>query len=285
METFHSHGKFLISAEYLILHGAQGLTLPLPRMTQSLTVTPNDSEELSWEAYDENNQLWLRLEQSELLQKLLAYLKEKKPKLFETGLAFKTHMNFSHQWGLGSSSTLIANLAQWSGVSGFELQQKFFGGSGYDVAAATSSKPFLYELQHQLPVLTPLIWEPEFKQHMRFVYLGQKQDSREAMAAFKAKLEGPSAEQILHVNELTHELIKAKTIRDFSKTMTAHEQFVGSLLGQTPVKERLFSDFPGAIKSLGGWGGDFVLALSEVDSESYFHQKGHSLIFKWQDLI
>ena len=28
-----------------------------------------------------------------------------------------------------------------------------------------------------------------------------------------------------------------------------------------PVKEELFGDFPGAIKSLGGWGGDFIMAL------------------------
>ena len=47
-------------------------------------------------------------------------------------------------WGLGSSSTLISLLSQWSGVAPEKLLSTSFGGSGYDVACATAKDAIIY---------------------------------------------------------------------------------------------------------------------------------------------
>jgi hypothetical protein len=47
----------------------------------------------------------------------------------------------------------------------------------------------------------------------------------------------------------------------------------------------LFSDFNGSIKSLGAWGGDFVLVASEENPMSYFKSKGFHTILSYTDLV
>ena len=42
--------------------------------------------------------------------------------------------------------------------------------------------------------------------------------------------------------------------------------------------------FEGEIKSLGAWGGDFILA-SGINSPSYFESKGYKTIVKFDDMI
>jgi hypothetical protein len=49
-----------------------------------------------------------------------------------------------------------------------------------------------------------------------------------------------------------------------------------------------FSDFPGTIKSLGSWGGDFILSASHLTTEEvrkYFKQKGYSAVFKYNEFV
>ena len=50
------------------------------------------------------------------------------------------------------------------------------------------------------------------------------------------------------------------------------------------IKYKLFSDYPGAIKSLGAWGGDFVLATRK-QAIDYFPLKGYKTIYSWDDMI
>jgi hypothetical protein len=52
---------------------------------------------------------------------------------------------------LGTSSTLINNIAQWFGIDAYELLWKSFGGSGYDIASAQHNKPIVYQLQRANP--------------------------------------------------------------------------------------------------------------------------------------
>ncbi|MBK8557148.1 MAG: hypothetical protein IPL65_15875 [Lewinellaceae bacterium] len=49
-----------------------------------------------------------------------------------------------------------------------------------------------------------------------------------------------------------------------------------------------FSDYWGAVKSLGAWGGDFVLVTSEKDestTRAYFLDKGFDVFLPWRDMI
>ena len=39
------------------------------------------------------------------------------------------------------------------------------------------------------------------------------------------------------------------------------------------------------IKSLGAWGGDFILAASKENPVSYFNQKGFETVIRYTDMV
>jgi hypothetical protein len=47
----------------------------------------------------------------------------------------------------------------------------------------------------------------------------------------------------------------------------------------------LFNDYKGAIKSLGAWGGDFILVTGNEDSISYFKKKGYNTIIPYSKMV
>jgi hypothetical protein len=51
------------------------------------------------------------------------------------------------------------------------------------------------------------------------------------------------------------------------------------------VKETLFHDFEGVVKSLGAWGGDFVLAISKENPTDYFKAKGFEVVIPYSEMI
>ena len=55
MTQYYSHGKLLLSGEYLVLVGAQALAVPC-KMGQSLEFEANDSKILKWESWDHQNE-------------------------------------------------------------------------------------------------------------------------------------------------------------------------------------------------------------------------------------
>jgi len=62
---------------------------------------------------------------------------------------------------------------------------------------------------------------------------------------------------------------------------------IGRSLNLPLVQDRLFPDFPGTVKSLGAWGGDFVLVASELavsEVVNYFSDKGFRTILSWKDM-
>lgn len=298
MKSYHAHGKFLITAEYLILNGARGLAIPLTKMKQTLTVSEHAEKTFQWTALDHEAKVWLELEldmqfrakrelnlQEKLLQRMLQHLFQLKPKLFSQGLKFETSMNFSPKWGMGSSSTLISLISQWAGVDGMILQLKFFGGSGYDVVCATAANPIIYSLAQGKHQVSHVSWSPEFREHLYFIYLGQKQNTRESLTAVKEKLTKISSDDMHLANLFTRDFLKCNSLPQFQLLMMEHERFISSLIGLPTIQEERFPEFPGAIKSLGAWGGDFIMAACEFDPSDFFHDEGYGLIFKWDDLV
>ena len=75
------------------------------------------------------------------------------------------------------------------------------------------------------------------------------------------------------------------TLTDFERIIDAHENKIASLLGQATVKELLFNDFQNSIKSLGAWGGDFILATGNKQDMTYFKDKGYTTILAFNDMI
>ncbi len=299
--TFYAYGKLLLSAEYLVLDGAKALAVPT-KPGQSMQVYKSEGQgHLVWEGLLPDGQTWLEVvfglpnlnilqstdtEAASRLQQLLAFIRDKNPALFgQTDLyTIQTQLDFDPSWGLGSSATLVSLLAQWSGVDAYELLQHSFGGSGYDIACATAEGPLLYTVADKAEQVA-LEWP--FEAQMLFVHLGNKQNSREGIAHYRAQ-QGQLQEPVQQVNQLTEAMIAAQSADDMIRLLLAHEQLLGKVLNLPLVQQQYFPDFPGVVKSLGAWGGDFVLALANQPLDTtrqYFTQKGYTTAFSWEQLI
>ena len=298
MTKYYSHGKLLLTGEYMVLRGSDALAVPT-KMGQSLKFESNDSKTLKWESWNSKNQLWfsatLNLEDFcisntndsqigiSLVQILKAVRDLNSNFLREKGGTVKTHLEFDRYWGLGTSSTLISNLANWSEVDPYKLLQNSFGGSGYDIACATAKSPLVFCKKLFEPHVEICEFDPPFKSNLFFVYLNQKKNSREAIEAFKKQNIGE--DQIAYASKLTRSVIKAHSLIEFEQILNEHEDFISKILSVVPVKEKLFSDFQGSIKSLGAWGGDFVLATGNKHTPEYFKNKGFNVVMTYEEMV
>jgi mevalonate kinase len=198
----------------------------------------------------------------------------------------ETRLEFERSWGLGSSSTLVASFAKWLDINPYELLRRTFGGSGYDVACAGADGPILFSNRPEPPAVKPidLLWN--FKDQLSFIYLGNKQDSRSGIRRYE---DNPAKREILEkMTALTRQMLDAADLHEFTTLMIEHEAITSKAIGLPTVKALHFSDFEGSVKSLGAWGGDFVLAASEGNPEdvrTYFASKGLNTAFSWNDLI
>ena len=226
---------------------------------------------------------------SEIALRLLQVLKTLQllnPTLFKTNQGFNltSTLEFPVNWGLGSSSTLINNLSQWAKVDAFKLLDLTFGGSGYDIACAQNNTAILYQLSAGIPLISPVSFVPVFSRSLFFIHRNQKQNSRDGIAAYKESTKHKIVDYN-KLNSLTLELLNCCDLEAFKICIGTHEEYIGSLLQQQPLKEALFSDYDGAIKSLGAWGGDFFLATGNSNSINYFKTKGYTTIIPFSEMI
>ncbi|MBC7642570.1 MAG: GHMP kinase [Flavobacterium sp.] len=299
-KTFYSNGKLLITAEYLVLDGAKALALPT-KFGQSLIVESGNNNEIVWKSYDLDNSIWYEdiiafneiknrifVESQDIKNTLIAILHQsflKNPNFINNSVGYKvaTNLTFSKNWGLGTSSTLINNIAQWLEIDAFELLNNSFGGSGYDIACAQNNLPILYHLENKKPIFEKVNFNPNFKNNLYFLYLNQKQNSRKAIENYRKK--EISKHSIQEINTLTNQVLLATNIHAFSSALKKHENLLSHILEVETIQQQLFSDFVGTIKSLGAWGGDFVMVLSETDPVAYFKNKGFETILKYSEMI
>lgn len=269
MEEFYAHGKLLLTGEYAITQGAQGLAVPTS-LGQKLIVRPVDSPNIHWQAFTVKGDCWLdvllsaeleiletnRQKEAEHLVKQLQILTTYSDKL-TGGIHFETHLEFDRSWGLGSSSTFTSLLAQFAGLDPLDIFHEAHGGSGYDLACASAEGPIVYQIKEGSAVITPVQWTPDFADDLAFVFSGQKQLTSESLALVHKRPFGK--QQIQEINNITSAFISVSTTEEIEALMQKHEQLIGDHLGLRPVSEQLFKGYEGAVKSLGGWGGDFVL--------------------------
>ena len=301
MSLYHSHGKFLLTGEYLVLRGALALALPL-KLGQTLSVETHHGTSLQWDAHKPDEH-WFSVtldpenleiihctdqNKAEKLAQILQAVKQLNPNAFEgNDLNFTTRLDFDPNWGLGSSSTLIANLAQWADVNPYELLKLTFGGSGYDIACATAEGPIYYQPIDGKPQVDTIDFAPPFAEHLFFVYQGQKQSSSKEVKAFLEKTNPIDLQKDIEaVSEISRAVPKCETLDDFGLLMQCHERIIARCIGQTPVQKR-FPDFEGTLKSLGAWGGDFVLAAtewSEKQVREFFKGKGLETVFGYKEI-
>nr|WP_315199690.1 GYDIA family GHMP kinase [uncultured Flavobacterium sp.] len=300
-KTFYSNGKLLITGEYLVLDGAIALALPT-KFGQNLIVEKSNNQEIKWTSYDADGSIWFDetipftavvstapLETESIKNTLItilrtAYQLNPDTLFISEGYIVTTELSFPRKWGLGTSSTLINNIAQWLQIDAFTLLEKSFGGSGYDIACAQNNSPILYHLEQEKPIVETVKFNPSFSKNLYFVYLNQKQSSKSAIASYKEKKNNLGTQKEI-ISQITQTVLKAQNETTFIHALENHEKVLSSILETKTVKESLFSDFTGTIKSLGAWGGDFVLVVSEENPKSYFLEKGYETVIQYNDMI
>ena len=300
-KTFYSNGKLLITGEYLVLDWAKALALPT-KFGQYLKVISGKNQEIQWTSFDKDKSIWFedtisfseiikykKTENQSVKLTLIEILHEAfllNPKFLNSseGYTISTNLTFPKFWGLGTSSTLINNIAQWLEINAFELLKNSFGGSGYDIACAQNDSPIFYQIIDGKPEVEIVNYNPVFSDNLYFVYLNQKQSSKSAIAAYYKKQNNLST-IFPEINKITVEITKAIPLERFQELLQKHENIMSEVLEIPTVKNSLFSDFNGTVKSLGAWGGDFVLVVSNENPTAYFKAKGFETIISYSDMI
>lgn len=300
---FYAHGKFLITGEYFVLAGAKALALPL-KLGQSLQVTEveGDNRIIKWETSVKGSS-WFsaefklddfsiintnRIKSAEYIQQLLIYIHQNSLvfRNLNRQLSFEANVDFPMDWGLGSSSTLISNLANWAGIDPYRMLFALSKGSGYDIACATAKGPILYRNSVK-PTVEKVCFKPSFSKSLYFVYLGRKQDTTLSINLLGSKI-FERKDEAERISELTKLVVNSKNLDEFAGYLNEHEEIVSRAIGLPTVKAELFNDFTGTVKSLGAWGGDFVLAAYPGTADeivNYFNQRGYSVILKYNDIV
>lgn len=304
ISKYYSAGKFLLSGEYLVLDGAKSIGLPC-KLGQAMEVNTIPGKGLLyWESFTKDADLWqsciMDIKSLNISKTTDASFAERLQQVINACLElgglklasnkdyyFKTSLEFDPAWGLGSSSTFIANIAKFFSVDPYKLLAKTFGGSGYDIAAANKSNAFYYQLKEGQAQTETIDFYPSFRSNLFFVYLNQKQNSRSGIKSYKS-VSKSKAEYIKQVSEISEAMACADSIEDFGALMERHETLIADLMDMPKVKDSLFDDFNGAVKSLGAWGGDFVLVCSSKGAEyinTYFEDKGYEVILPYDQII
>ncbi|MDV3853089.1 30S ribosomal protein S6 [Elizabethkingia anophelis] len=282
------------------MDGAKALAIPT-KPGQDLSAEKIDDHRslIYWETYREGK-LWLKTcidyknlfvtetniaNASAFILKIFSTLKDMGSESLEADYSYilKSNVQFPENFGLGSSSTLMNNIANWGNVDAFALNDIALGGSGYDIAVAKAGAPIIYTRNGGNKTVETVNYSPSFKDQLLFVHLNKKQDSREGITMYKQMEK--SQDLIHYFSELTDEILISENLENFSLIMEDHEKTMSIFLKIPTVKEKYFKNAPSFFKSLGAWGGDFILTTKFCDYENYFLHNGFPNFFSYDELI
>ena len=294
----YSSGKVLLTGEYVILNGALSLASPT-KFGQHLKLEENQSNLINWKSINYDGKIWFECKiknenleikstsskrVSNTLIRIINLIREYSPSFLKNqGSDISTNLTFDKNWGLGSSSTLISNLSKLSGVDPYILNNKIFKGSSYDIACANSISPIVYQLRGGQRIIDEVSFKPPFHEKIYFIYLNKKQSSISEIENYNNKKVSEST--INEISNITSMILQCNSIEAYDELIESHELIISKLISKPTIKETLFKDFNGSIKSLGAWGGDMIMATSHSDPNRYFKEKGYSTIFKYEELL
>lgn len=203
------------------------------------------------------------------------------------GFKVEANLEFDTNWGLGSSSTLTQLVAEWADVHPMLLHFKVSNGSGYDVACADAEGPILYQVVDDSVKYEPVSYAPSFSDKLYFVHLNQKQSSDDAIKYYLKTVKGKSA-FCKKLTDLTESIMETNSFTKFESLIDDHENLVSEALKLDRVQSTHFGDYWGKVKSLGAWGGDFVLVSSDKsadETKAYFVGKGFNTVVPYQEMV
>ena len=297
---FKSNGKILLCSEYLVLEGAKAIALP-SKLTQDLQVTKCQNKIIEWQSFDENNDLWFeekfyfsgsdlkydgeKNKTSEKILLLFKYLLKTKDIKDILGNKFLTKLNFKREWGLGTSSTFVNNLAKWAKTDPYKLLFSAFNGSGYDIACCDVKNPIFFQKKQNSISIENISFNPPFIENLYLVYLEKKQNTQTSIINY-LNIKSDRKHLIEKANFIAEEIIKCKDLNQFEELIVEHENIIASATSQEPIHRSFFSAYrQRKIKSLGAWGGDFILVTSKNNDLSFFKNKGYNTILKLSELV
>ncbi|MGV0940181.1 GYDIA family GHMP kinase [Empedobacter sp. ULE_I140] len=300
MKTYRSNGKLFLIGEYIVIDGAKAFALPT-KYGQCLFVENSSEIEnlITWKATKFDNSIWfetkVRLNDLEIisstndklsqsLQNILKQAKILNPDFFDSNNSYQclTKLEYPQEWGLGSSSTLIDLISQWIEINPFELNQLTFNTSGYDIACAHHHQPILFSNNPIEVEDLELNWN--FKDQLYFVYLNQKQDTQ-AVVGNHYKNKPKDWKMIQDLSDLVVKATKVENLTDLESILDEYQARLGDFMQIPQVKELYFPDYLGTVKSLGAWGGDFVLVTYREGMNDYFKEKGYEIIIPFSEMI
>jgi mevalonate kinase len=295
-QSTSSPGKIMLTAEYAVMDGARALCIPI-KQHQHLTVMSNQAG-ITWKSLDRFGKVWFESrwdetftrvhstdkEISDTLERIFCYIGLEKVKRS----LFTMKTTFPMEYGVGSSSSLIACLSKIYKIDPVPFQWNIFGGSGYDVATSFEDKAIMYRLcQNKSPEWESVSFNPKFKDKLYFVFLNKKRNSREAIKEYLDNRD-LNKDTIQRISSLSTDFIQANGIEEFIHLINEHEKLISKLVNEKTVQSTFFHDFKGAVKSLGAWGGDLVLVATNENYDfvrDYFKSKGFPIVIPYHDLV
>ena len=194
-------------------------------------------------------------------------------------------LNFDRNWGLGTSSTFVNNLAKWAEINAYELLYSSFKGSGYDIACCDKNCPITYSNLNDSVSINEIKLNSLFRENVFLIYLGRKQNTQNSIKSYYNKSFNKT-KSIQEINKVTDQIIDCQDLYELESLIELHESIISNILSTNPIQKSEFKDYKdGKIKSLGSWGGDFILATTRNNNLSYFKNKGFNTIFPLSDLV
>ena len=93
-------------------------------------------------------------------------------------------------------------------------------------------------------------------------------------------------ESIKKINKICDEFLKCNDLIHFEELMKEHESIISKAISINPIQKTTFTGYKGGgIKSLGSWGGDFILVTTKNKDLTYFKNRGLNTIFPLREMV
>jgi mevalonate kinase len=296
---FFSRAKLILLGEYAVLQDKNAVCLPLST-GQFMSVETFDLKQVHWLwkykdqviadfvfNSDDFNIIHAAKGDPIWVKGLVKIIRKYNPDfLVNQGCKLSFTNFFPVEWGLGSSSATISSLCRLAEVDPYKVNTELMGGSGADIACTTANKWFIYRKKVHHPETSEIPADFRFPDQVFFIYSGKKQPTASHLRSLETATDSEKA-TFDGVNELVSQFLNSRDLFEFCRVIEKHEQIISKAIGK-PIIKNSFPDFVGTLKSLGAWGGDFFMAISESGSDyvkKYFHDKGYNKVFTWNELV
>jgi mevalonate kinase len=306
MRSYFSPGKIMLCGEYAVTIGVEALAVPSV-LGQWMYVwefdSPAGGDRLIWEAKEKDGSTWLNdsfalplemdQDQSEVREErklLLNLLSMADAAIWKPGKSYRieTQLEFDRSSGLGSSSTLISNFSRFAGLDSQKAQQALLGGSGYDVAVADLGKGLVFWKSQDMAHWGPWELSALLTQNWKVVFLGEKQNSRDALNNVKLRLQEVQQDDFLfhQLQQVCAAVKMANQVPMLEAGLEMWQAILSMSLGlKTPYQHFGFQPVKGGLcKWLGAWGGDMLL-VNGVFEEAHRPALEKYKMVEWNQIV